>query len=139
MKDGTFELSQPWTAETELPLIDIRDTGKFIVPALLDPDLYHGKRFTCATAFYTLADMVDTWTKVTGITVKLQVSHETADYSKLTEEQKKMLKKAQDPSAQFSYFGPTGQEDLTWTHQQVTDKLRGWEEFLQDNEPWFSS
>jgi hypothetical protein len=36
------------TLDSRIPLIDIRDVGKFITPALLRLDVYDGKNFTCA-------------------------------------------------------------------------------------------
>ncbi|KAH8167200.1 hypothetical protein CIB48_g1064 [Xylaria polymorpha] len=109
--DGTYVLSQPFAPITQLPLIDIRDTGKFITPALLNPEYYHGKRFTCATAFHTLDEMVDTWTKVTGKKVRLAQNKDAADYTGLSEEQKKELG-ATGLLAKYGYYGPTGNDDL---------------------------
>ncbi|KAI1305039.1 hypothetical protein F5Y03DRAFT_384526 [Xylaria venustula] len=134
--DGTYLLSLPWGGSTRLPLIDIRDTGKFIAPVLLNSELYHGKRLACATAFYTLVEMIDTWTKVTGKTVKLEQSNSAADYAGLSEDQKKEVKPA-GLLGEYGYYGPTGNDDLAWTLEQVTEKLRTWEEFLRDHEPWF--
>ncbi|KAI0968337.1 hypothetical protein F4678DRAFT_464405 [Xylaria arbuscula] len=134
--DGTYLLSLPWGGSTSLPLIDIRDTGKFLSPVLLNPELYHGKRLACATAFYTLTEMIDTWTKVTGKTVKLEQSNSAADYAGLSEEQKKEVKPA-GLLGEYGYYGPTGNDDLAWTLEQVTEKLRTWDKFLRDNEPWF--
>ncbi|KAI1350048.1 hypothetical protein F5Y01DRAFT_165072 [Xylaria sp. FL0043] len=134
--DGTYVLSLPWGPSTRLPLIDIRDTGKFIAPVLLEPEIYHGKRFTCATAFYTLTEMVDTWTKVTGRTVRLERSESAAEYAGLSDAQKKEVKEA-GLLGEYGYYGPTGDDDLAWTLKQVDGRLRTWEEFLRDNEPWF--
>ncbi|KAI1424194.1 hypothetical protein F5Y12DRAFT_465645 [Xylaria sp. FL1777] len=134
--DGTYVLSLLWGPAARLPLIDIRDTGKFLVPALLNPALYHGKRFVCATAFYSLLEMVDIWTKVTGKTVKLVQSTSASDYAGLSEEQKKEAKTTALLD-EYGYYGPTGDDDLAWTIKQVNGRLRTWDEFLRDNEPWF--
>lgn len=96
-------------------MIDIKDTGRFTIPALLQPDLYHGKNFTCATAFYTLVEMVDTWTKVTGRAIRFQQTGDSGEYSTLSEAQKHELKKAGCLITKYSYFGPTGKQDLSWT------------------------
>jgi hypothetical protein len=130
--------SQPWDQDTPLPLIDIRDAGKFIAPALLNPDLYHGKRFTCATAFYTLGEMADTWTKVTGKTVQVHTAGSGAEYDMLSEEQKKETKNARNLIIEFGYFGPSGKDELAWTLAQLIETPKTWEEFVRDNEPWFS-
>ncbi|KAI0862081.1 NmrA-like family-domain-containing protein [Xylaria cubensis] len=134
--DGTYVLAQPFESTSQLPLIDIQDTGKFIAPALLDPEYYHGKRFTCATAFYTINEIADTWTKVTGKKVKLIQPESTDELTGLTEEQKKEANSS-GLLAEYGYYGPTGNDDLTWTLKQIKGKLRTWEEFVRDNEPWF--
>lgn len=148
MDDGTYEFSMPWDPSSvypitdirdpfnTLPLIDIRDTGKFIEPALLDPNRYHGKRFTCATAFYTFADMAATWTKVTGKTVKFQTTPDTVDYSKLPEE-RRIETEIIRGNLSVGYFGSTGRDDLAWTLEQISGKLTTWEDFVRENEPWF--
>jgi hypothetical protein len=103
---------------------------------LLNPELYHGKRFTCATALYTLTDMADTWTRVTGKTVRLETAESLAEHTGLSEEQVEEAT-ATGLLAEYGYYGPTGEEDLAWTRKQATVRLRTWEEFVRDNEPWF--
>lgn len=121
----------PWTATTELPLIDIRDAGKFIAPALLDPDSYNGKRLTCATDFYSLGDMLDIWTMITGTPVELrtlgqgdQPGHEGVSASAHLQK--------------HGYFGPDGKVDMAWTIGCVDESLTSWESFVREHEPWFT-
>ncbi|KAJ4249797.1 hypothetical protein NW762_012139 [Fusarium torreyae] len=135
--DGTYVFSMPWTPDTELPLIDIRDTGKYLAPALLDPDFYHGKRLTCATAFYTLSDMVDTWTRITGTTVKLCVPQNVDDHAVLSQPPKHEGVNATAHIMQYGYFGPTGKDDLMWTISQLAEQLTSWEDFVRKQEPRF--
>ncbi|KAI0451015.1 hypothetical protein F5B21DRAFT_507664 [Xylaria acuta] len=39
--------------------------------------------------------------------------------------------------AEYSYYGPTGNDNLAWALKRVSDKPRTWEEFVRNNEPWF--
>ncbi|KAH8649848.1 hypothetical protein BX600DRAFT_502226 [Xylariales sp. PMI_506] len=135
--NGTYEFSQPWEETSLIPLIDIRDTGKFIEPALLDPTRYDGKNFTCATKFYTPVEMVDSWTKVTGKTVRLQSVTDGTEHSTMPEEQRRELKKAGGLITKYSYYGPSGKADLAWTLEQLAQPPTSWERFLQDFQPWF--
>lgn len=81
--------------------------------------------------------MTDTWTNVTGKAVRLKIDSD--DDSTLTEEQRKEVKNSSDSLLEYGYFGPTGENDVAWTIDQLSDKkLRTWEEFVRDNEPWFS-
>jgi hypothetical protein len=119
-------------------LIDIKNTGKFIVPAILDPDVYEGKNSICATAFYAPAEMVDTWTKVTSKIVRFHQTGDGAEHSTLSEEQRSALKKSKGLITKYSYFGATGKKDLEWTLEQMIEKPTTWEEFVKKNEPLVS-
>ncbi|KAL8989027.1 MAG: hypothetical protein Q9169_008454 [Polycauliona sp. 2 TL-2023] len=132
---GELIFSVTWSGQS--PAIDITDTGKFIVPALLDPDKYNGKRFTAATAFYTPAEMVEAWKKVTGKDVKLSQASGDAWGPNFPPELLEMLKEAAGLIEDYKYYGPTGQEDLDWTLAQMDDPATTWEEFVEKNEPWF--
>jgi uncharacterized protein YbjT (DUF2867 family) len=128
--------SSPWGENTRIPLIDIQDTGKYLAPVLLNPDIYHGKRLTCATGYLTAPEMVETWSKVTGRAIKLK-NLESMKSSSVTTEAQSKENEAFLAFDKYGYFGPTGEEDLFWTLEQVTEKLGTWEEFVRDNEPWF--
>ncbi|KAE8396146.1 NmrA family transcriptional regulator [Aspergillus alliaceus] len=118
-----------FTPETQVPLIDISDTGKFLAPVLRDPLKYNGCRLTAATAFYTAQEQADTWSAVSGKQVVLTtVSNISKD---------DLLKQPGTLLAEWGYYGPTGQKDLEWTLEQVDEKLATWREFLEANGPWF--
>jgi hypothetical protein len=132
---GRYEWWSDLPPDSQLPLIDIRDAGKFIAPALLEPDVYNGKRFTSATQFYTLKEIVETWSKVTG---KLVVQRKGGSVlGGLPAEVGAMLSKIKGLITTYAYFGPTGQGDLDWTLQQLKDKPTSWEQFVEDYQPWF--
>ncbi|KIN06460.1 hypothetical protein OIDMADRAFT_49945 [Oidiodendron maius Zn] len=114
-------------------MIDIRDAGKFIAPALLEPDFYNRKSFTCAAKFYTLVEIVKTWSKVTGKEIRPALSGP----SSLPPALEVAMKGARGLITVYAYFGPTGQADLDWTLEQLTDKLTSWEQFVEDHKPWF--
>ncbi|TVY28036.1 NmrA-like family domain-containing protein [Lachnellula hyalina] len=136
--NGSVVLSQTWSPTALLPMIDITDTGKFVAPILLDPAKYSGKSFTCATFFYTPLELVGVWTKITG--KKVTYAQVGADQARgnLTAEMQRKLKKSVGLIDDYSYFGPTGREDLKWTLDQLTDAPNTWESFVNANEPWFS-
>jgi len=114
-------------------MIDIRDTGKFLSPALLNPDKYNGKRFTAATGFYTARELLETWAKVTGTKLESRTWSPPSG---------SLLTELNDTTALFDkylYYGSDGQKDLDWTLQQLTDKPNTWETFVKDHEPWFEN
>ncbi|KAK7943178.1 NmrA family transcriptional regulator [Apiospora aurea] len=136
--DSSYTFRQPWPSTTRIPVIDIRDTGKFLAPVLANPDKYHGKRLTCAAAFYTPIEMAETWSKVLGKNVELQQATEEESFAiPFTEEQKKMIKDASTLMTKYEYYGPTGDDGLAWTLAQLTDRPVTWEKFLNDHRPLF--
>jgi hypothetical protein len=131
-------LSQAWDPTALLPMIDITDTGKFIEPILLNPNKYNGKRFTCATDFYTPLELVDGWTKITGNKVTYAQVGANRAKGNLTAEMRRTLKKSAGLINGYSYFGPTGSQGLKWTLDQLTEVPNTWEHFVMANEPWFA-
>jgi hypothetical protein len=119
----------------QLPLIDITDIGKYLAPALDDPEKYNGRRFIAATSFYTVQDIVDTWSKVSGKKVTLitpaDIPHLISDPIKQVMAQPGLF------LTKWGYFGPSGHQDLDWTLSQmsVNEKLTKWEEFLTKYSP----
>ncbi|CRG82732.1 hypothetical protein PISL3812_00077 [Talaromyces islandicus] len=134
LKDGRILFGFAWGPETKLPLIDINDTGKYLSPALRDPIKYNGCRLIAATAFYTAKEQVDTWSTVSGKEVILPEE----DIPLLTSDplQQKMSRPG-TVLEKWGYYGPTGEEDLCWMHNQLNEKLTTWKEFLESNGPWF--
>ncbi|KAL8977813.1 MAG: hypothetical protein Q9205_006462 [Flavoplaca limonia] len=132
---GKLVFSVTWSGRC--PLIDIKDAGKFIVPALLSPDEYNGKRFTAATAFYTPAAMVEAWKKVTGKEIKLDEANPGAWGKGFPPDLLEMLKEVTGLIEDYECYGRTGQEDLDWTLAQMDDPPTTWEKFVEENEPWF--
>ncbi|KAK3166644.1 hypothetical protein OEA41_009769 [Lepraria neglecta] len=135
--NGDFEFAQTWNADTRIPLIDIKDTGKYLAPALLNPKKYSGKIFTAATAYYTGPEMADTWTKVTGKKVRfVQIPGGTTKVS-LPPEMMRILKDSLGLIKDYEYYGPTGEREVQWTLEQIEGKASTWEEFVRAKEPWF--
>ncbi len=135
---GVLEMAQTWSLETQTPLIDITDTGKFVAPALLNPIEYDGKVFTLAAAIYTPKQLIETWKEVTGKDVRFtQIPVGTARGSAITPEMARVLQESAGLISEFSYFGPTGEKDLEWTLSQIDDVLNSWETFVRANGPWF--
>ncbi len=119
---GKLVFSVTWSGRC--PLIDIKDAGKFIVPALLNLDEYNGKRFTAATAFYTPAAMVEAWKRVTGKEIKLDEANPGAWGEGFPPELLEMLKEVTGLIEDYECYGPTGHEavdvlqsEIDWTER----------------------
>ena len=70
--------------------------------------------------------------KVTYVQVEAGESNKN-----LTAKMQKELKKSVGLIDDYSYFGPTGKEDLEWTLAQMKEKPNSWEWFVRENGPWF--
>jgi uncharacterized protein YbjT (DUF2867 family) len=64
--DGVAELSLPVHETARLPLLDIEDTGIFVLAAFENRDKYNGKKILGASEYITLPQFAATYTKVTG-------------------------------------------------------------------------
>lgn len=137
--DGTYALRVPFpgvSSSTLLPLIDIEDTGKYIAPVLHDPPKYNHANLYAATAFYSIAEICEIWTKCTGVQVVFE-SDGGVSRSNPPEAEKVASDKV-DGAKDLSYFGPGGQKGIEWTLAQVQEHLTTWEEFVKSHEPWFA-
>jgi len=132
--DGTYAISNVVTPQTQLPLIETAaDTGKYVGAILAEPEKYEGKVFSAATKLYSLEDIVQTISKVTGKTVKYDQLPESvfrgflppAAADKLVE----MMLYFQD----FGYYGPQTKDLVEWTAQNARGKLTTFEEYIIKN------
>jgi len=132
--DGTYALSNICSGSTELPLIDIdADTGKFVGAILAEPEKYEGKILGASCGFYTIDEITQILSKVTGKTIKfMQVPEDV--YRKFlppsfATELIQMLQWFRD----YGYYGPKTKELVEWSVLQARGKLTTLEEFLAKN------
>jgi uncharacterized protein YbjT (DUF2867 family) len=133
---GAFLITRHVSPDSQLPLIDtVGDTGKYVGAILAEPDKYEGKVFCSATAVYTMTEIAEIMSKVSGKTVKFgQVPEETyrqnlpfpASYADVLIE---MMLYQQD----FGYYGPQTKELIAWAAEHARGKVHTLEEYLTEN------
>jgi len=64
--DGVAELSLPVNESTKLPVVDIDDSGIFVLAAFENKEKYNGQRILGASEYITFPQIGATYTKVTG-------------------------------------------------------------------------
>lgn len=118
-----------------IPLIDITDTGKYIAPAVRDPVKYDGKRLVAATGYYAAAEIVDTWSRVSGKKARLITVEEVPEF--ITHPIQKAVLSPSPLLSKYLYFGLDGPQEVEWTRAQLEagDQLTSWEEFLMQHKP----
>ena len=132
--DGTYAISNVVTPQTQLPLIEAAaDTGKYIGAILAEPEKYEGKVLSAATKLYSLEDIVQTISKVTGKAVKYNQLPKNVFHGFLppaaADNLVEMLLYFQD----FGYYGPQTKDKVEWTAQNARGKLTTFEEYITKN------
>lgn len=133
---GTFVLARPVSPDTELPLIDTAgDTGKYVGAILAEPEKYEGKVFCSASAVYTMTEIAEIMSKVSGKTVKYeqipvetfrQYIHFAGSYA---DDLIEMMYYQQD----FGYYGPQTKELVAWAAKTARGNVHTLEEYLTEN------
>jgi hypothetical protein len=81
--------------------------------------------------------LVDVWTKVTGKKVTYKQVEIDVAHADMPKEMREKLKSSLGLIDEYSYYGPTGKQDLEWTLAQLMEAPTSWEDFVRANEPWF--
>lgn len=133
---GTYVINRHVSPDTQLPLIDIvGDSGKYVGAILMEPDNYEGKIFCSGSAVYTMTEIAEIMTNISGKTVQYeQVPLE--DFRKnlrtpgpYVEGLIEMMLFQQD----FGYYGPGTKELVTWAAVNARGKVHTFEEYLTNN------
>jgi uncharacterized protein YbjT (DUF2867 family) len=133
---GTFVLARLVSPDTQLPLIDTAgDAGKYVGAILADPDKYEGKVFCSASAVYTMTEIVEIMSKVSGKTVKYeQIPEETfRQYIPFSGHYADGLIEMMLYQQDFGYYGPQTKELVAWAAKNARGKVHTLEEYLTEN------
>ena len=143
-EDGnTWALFNWISPSAPAPLIETAaDAGKYITPALLEPDKYDGKFFAAASEFLTYEQIAE---KMTASLKGTKYEGKKVVYQQIP----KQVMEGFMPSPMggyivdmfgwiegWGYYGPGGEEQVRWTREQVEGaggKLTGFEEYLEKN------
>lgn len=128
--DGTFAISSILNPDTQVPMIDITDTGKWTGAILSNPEKYEGKFFAAAEGLYTLTQACDIMSKVTGKTIKYQQLPEDVYKSFLPEGLREGLYEMWVLSRDYGYYGKGQEELVQWAKEQAVGRLTGLEKWL---------
>ncbi|KAJ4299728.1 hypothetical protein N0V90_004974 [Kalmusia sp. IMI 367209] len=129
--DGTYVLGNLFNPDTKLPLIDITDSGAWIGAILADPDKYDGKFFAAAQGLYTVEEVVQTMSKVSGKTVTHYKVADDVFKGYLPELSRDMLFEMYVLCRDYGYFGEGMEKDVEWARAQARGRLTTLEEFFR--------
>ncbi|KAJ4352031.1 uncharacterized protein N0V89_007377 [Didymosphaeria variabile] len=117
--DGSYVLANMFQPETRLPLIDITDTGVWVSAILADPDKYGGRFFAAAEGLYSLTEIVDTMSKVTGKTVKHMQVEDEVFKGYLPKAAGDMIFDMYLLLRDYGYYGENMEDDIQWAKEQA--------------------
>ncbi|KAH7142937.1 nmrA family transcriptional regulator [Dactylonectria estremocensis] len=128
-EDGSYTLAYPVSKTAKFPLFDpANDTGKFVKPALKDPQSFNSRQVLAATDYYTPERILSEFEEVTGKKAKyVQVSAEQFKSffpEAMTEEMLENLLFIEEPGY---YNGASLQESLSI----LEDKPTTWKEYIK--------
>ncbi|KAI9878807.1 MAG: hypothetical protein M1830_010491 [Pleopsidium flavum] len=130
---GAYVIARHVSPHTQLPLIDtVGDTGKYVGAILAEPDKYEGKVFCAATALYSMEEIAQTISKVSGKTVTYEQIPEDPFRQGLppwADVLIEMMLYQQD----FGYYGPQTKELVAWAAGNARGKVHTFEEYLTKN------
>ena len=64
--DGSFAISNVVNPNTRVPLLDIRDTGKYVGEMLINPNAFVGKDIDASASCYTFTEVAEILSRLTG-------------------------------------------------------------------------
>ncbi|KAI8649261.1 NmrA domain-containing protein [Fusarium keratoplasticum] len=127
-EDGSYTLAYPVGDKAKFPLFDAAsDTGKFVKPALKDPQSFKGKHILAATDYYTPERVLSEFEEVTGKKTKyVQVSAEQYKSFLPAAMAEEMLENHLFVEEPGYYNGASLEESLS----VLEDKPTTWKEFI---------
>ncbi|KAF2822642.1 NAD(P)-binding protein [Ophiobolus disseminans] len=129
--DGTYVVASIINPDTQVPLIDITDTGKWTGAILANPDDYNGKFFAATEGLYTLPEACGIISKVTGKTVKFQQLPDEMFKGFLPVGLREPLYEMWVLSREYGYYGRDMKKLVDWAKGQAKGNLTTLEDWLR--------
>ena len=133
--DGTYVVASIHAPSTELPYIDILDTGKWIAGILERPDQYVGKDLRAATAWYSCEEMASIMSKVSGKIIKHKQIPDDVFKGFLPPQAAETLLQLHQYNRDYHYYGDSApdREGVAWAAKQAKGKLTTPGEYFQQH------
>ncbi|KAF2469013.1 NAD(P)-binding protein [Lindgomyces ingoldianus] len=129
--DGTYVIANLCNPSTKLPLIDITDTGKWIGAILAEPDKYEGKFLAAAQSMYSMTEIADIVSKVSGKTVKHTQLPDEVFKGFLPEGFRQELFEMFLLFRDYGYYGEEMEGLVDWAAKQAKGHLNTLKEYLE--------
>ncbi|KAE8362192.1 NmrA family transcriptional regulator [Aspergillus caelatus] len=130
LDDGTYELVNSVHPHTQLPLIDIADSGKFVGAILADPDRFQGQLLSAATEMYSFEEIVGILSESTGKRIKFLQVTENSFRESLPPDFVESLLETMRYFEEYGYYGPRTKENVEATAKVARGRLTTLQEYL---------
>ena len=131
--DGSYAIANIFKPDTEIPLIDVTDTGKWVGAILADPAKCSHKVLDAATRLYTMQEVVDTMTAVSGKKVVYKQIPDDVFKNFLPEAIREPYFQMLQYLRDHGYYGSNQRELTSWAAEQARGKLTTLQEYLHKN------
>ncbi|KAF2186752.1 NAD(P)-binding protein [Zopfia rhizophila CBS 207.26] len=131
--DGTYVVANLCSSDTQLPLIDVTDTGKWVGAILAEPEKYEGKFLAAAERLYSFKEITEIMSRVSGKTVVYQQVPDEVFKGWLPEAFREQLSEMMVHIREYGYYGPKMKEEVEWAAKQARGELTTLGEFLKKN------
>lgn len=131
MHDGVYGLVNSVCPQTQIPLIDIVDSGKFVGAILAEPDKFQGKVVSAATEVFSFEEIAQILSQSSGKTIKFEQTTEKSFREALPPAFADSLLETMKYFEDFGYFGPRTNAKVMAAAKIARGRLTTFREYLE--------
>ncbi|PLB47581.1 NmrA family transcriptional regulator [Aspergillus steynii IBT 23096] len=129
--DGTYGLVYPVSPQTQLPLIDIAESGKFVGAILADPDRFRGQVLSASTEVVSFEEVAQILSKSSGKTIRFEQTTEKSFRDSLPADLADTLLETMKYFEDYGYYGPNTEGKVKETAQIAQGELTTLQRYLE--------
>nr|XP_023896805.1 uncharacterized protein LOC112008705 [Quercus suber]POE55516.1 hypothetical protein CFP56_79159 [Quercus suber] len=120
--------------DMQFPLIDVaEDTGKFVGAMLVDPERYAGQTFCAATRIYTMAEIVQIMSAMSGKEIRYDRIPKDVFARNIPEASRETFLNMFGYFEDCDYYGPESKQLVNWAATNARGSPSTFENFLKRN------
>lgn len=131
--DGTYALTSIVAPHTQMPLIVIEETGKYVGAILANPDAFEGKIIAGASQLLSMEEIVEIMSKSSGKTVVYKQLPEDVYRGFLPRNSADYLIHMMLYIQDFGYYGAQSRELVSWSVANARGSLTSLESYLAEH------
>lgn len=129
--DGTYVVANILHPDSQVPLIDITDSGKWVGAILSDPEKYNGKFFAAAEGMYTWPQACEIMSKATGKSITYKQLPDEVFKSFFPESIRDAMYEMWALIRDYGYYGSEQKQQVQWAKEQAQGELTSFEAWVK--------